>query len=88
MTITISNSGTMFSGDESMRIYQAIAVKHALKLHSKGIKVNRHTTNKILLDLATNFTGKKYKRTDLMTASDDVAAWIDKARETADIRYE
>ena len=88
MTITVSSSGTMFSGDNSVRLFQAIALKQALKLHAKGIRVNRHTTNRNLLDLATNFTGRKYKKTELEAASIDIEAWIEKAKETADIRYE
>ena len=88
MTITVSDSGTMFSGPDATKLFQAVTLKMALRLHAKGIRVNRHTTNKILLDLATHFTGKKYKKTDLLAASLDVETWIDKAREAVEIRYE
>ena len=50
--------------DMSPQVYRfrAVATRAALKLWNKhGIRPNRWTTKRTLLDIATIYTGKKYK---------------------------
>lgn len=70
----------IFSGLDQVKIYQAISCKSALGLHSKGIKINRHTRNKDLFQLAGSITGKTYKARDFDRAIQDLAAWIEQAK--------
>jgi len=74
--ITITDSGTMFAGNDATRLFQAITLRSALKLHKVGLKINRRTTSRQLLDLAEHYTGKKYKRGEFDRAMADVTIWI------------
>lgn len=80
MTITISDHGTMFSGEDGTALYQAIALRSALKLHKVGIKINRHTRDRDLFLIASQFTGKTYKARQYDAAIADLAALIEQAK--------
>jgi len=58
-------------------LLQAITVKHACKLYANTkIRPNRHTTPTRLLELASQFTGKTYKRGQHMRAYHDLDALL------------
>lgn len=88
MTITISDHGTMFSGEDGTSLFRAITLRSALKLHKAGIKVNRHIRNKDLFKIASSITGRTYKAKDFDAAMADLTNWIEEAKKTADIRRE
>ena len=76
--VTVGAGGTMFHGPDGVKLYQAIALKHGLKLYANtGMKPNRMWTPTAMLKLATSFTGKKYKRGEHAKAAQDMTAWID-----------
>ena len=79
-SVSIGPGGASFNGPDGVRLFGAITLRSALKLHKIGIKVNRHTTNKILFMKATAYTGKTYKRGEFDRAMSDLTAWIDAMR--------
>lgn len=73
----------MFEGKEGVSLYQAIALKHAMKLSVRGIQPGKGWTRKAMLTLATKFTGKEYKRgiKGFEQAQADVSDWIEQQRD-------
>jgi len=73
---------TLFEGKDGVAMYQAIALKQAMKLSVLGIQPGRGWTRKAMLTLATKFTGKEYKRgiKGFEQAQADVSAWIEQQR--------
>lgn len=58
------------------RIYQALVLKHALRLYAKtGIKVNTAYTPKNMLLTAGRITGQSFKRGQYVQAADALEAW-------------
>ena len=86
--ITISAGGTMFCGPDAIRLYRAVAVRSALKLAKAGIKINRYTTTTDLFKIATEYSGKAYKRGQYDQAMADVTIWIDVMRSAIPIVVE
>jgi hypothetical protein len=71
------SQAVVFSGPAGVATYQALAIKHALKLYAKtGMKVNRNYTPTNMLRTAGNITGKTYKRGQFQQAIDDLEAWL------------
>lgn len=78
-------NGNNFMGikmDMSPQVYmfRAVATKAALKLWNKhGIRPNRWTTKRTLLDIATVYTGNKYKNSKKSSeqAYNDLTLWIE-----------
>jgi hypothetical protein len=66
-----------FVGPDATRMFQAMVLRNGLGLMSKGIKPNRGWTIYGALKTASMFTGKKYKRTEVEKARDDLKLWID-----------
>jgi hypothetical protein len=82
MSITVhENGGISVTGRESMALYRLIVLKHALALYAKtGMRPSRHITPTAMLEMASEVTGKKYKRGQHAQAADDLAAVIDAAK--------
>ena len=80
MPITITEGGMTFAGDDGTSLYQAIALRSALKLHKVGIKINRHTRNKDLFRIASAITGRTYKAKAFDAAMADLTEWIEQAK--------
>ena len=74
--ISVGPSGTLFSGDDAVRLFQAATLRSGLGLLAVGIKPNRAWTITSALKLATGYTGKKYKRTEIDKARADLQQWI------------
>lgn len=84
--ITRHASGTSITGPNSMSLYRAIVLKAALNLYAKsGILATRNATPTAMLTMATEYTGVKYKRGQHAIAAEDMAAYIEKVKETANI---
>ena len=66
-----------FEGPDGVATYQAIAIKHGLKLYAAcGIKPNRAWTPTAMLATAGRITGKTYKRGQFQQAIADLECWI------------
>ena len=74
MTITVNkdNRPTSFSGENSVDIFRIRVLKSALVLLKIGMKPNGELTLAKALCMATEYTGKKYKRTEVETAIEDL----------------
>lgn len=73
---------TLFEGKEGVALYQAIALKHAMKLSALGVQPGRGWTRKAMIALAAKITGATYKSgaKGFGDAQTDVSAWIEKQR--------
>jgi hypothetical protein len=81
MSITQSNGAIICTG-EGVNIFQAIAVKGAIKLYiNTGMKANRAYTPTNMLATAGRITGKTFKRGQLQAAHDALVEWIAAAKE-------
>lgn len=78
-SITISKSGTMFSGPDAVAYFRACTLASAIQLYVKtngrviptrGMGITR------MLQTASEFTGVKYKRTQTAQALNDLNIWI------------
>ena len=80
--ITISKSGaTVFSGLDATLLYRAMALKQALIAYDKfKILVARNITATSMLAMATEYTGKAYKRGQQGQAALDLAEYIEGAK--------
>ena len=83
MSITVhENGGISVTGPESIEVYRLIVLRQALTLYAKtGMRPNRHITATDMLRMASEGTGKTYKRGQHERAADDIAAVLDAARD-------
>ncbi len=75
----------LFTGKEQVQLFQAIVVKHAMKLYLKtGLKVNRAYTPTNMRKVATKITGHQYtaSKNGLALALDDLTKWLE-AKQTS-----
>lgn len=78
--ITYHNGGTTFTGD-GIELYRAATLRSALKLYAAcGMIPTRGFTITKMLKLATQYTGKPYKRGDAAKAAADMKDWVDAAK--------
>ena len=72
-----------FVGPDAMRYIQAETLASALKLYvnsngriipTRGFGITK------MLELATQYTGKKYKRSEATKAAEDVKVWADEMK--------
>ncbi len=80
--ITISKSGaTVFSGPEATNLYRAMSLKQALIMYDKfKVLAAKNITATSMLDMATEYTGKAYKRGQQGQAALDLAEYIEGAK--------
>jgi hypothetical protein len=68
--------GTVFAGLDSVRLFQAMALKSGLRLYAKtGMRPNRAWTPSAMLKTAGSITGKDYKRGQYEQAAADLETW-------------
>jgi hypothetical protein len=66
----------IFEG-QGVRVYQAMAIAHALRFYARtGIKVNTAYSPAAMLRTASGITGHKYRRGQYGQAEADLLAWI------------
>jgi hypothetical protein len=69
---------TAFVGYDATSLYRAQSLRFALKMYQRvKILPSRGITLRSMLDLAEGITQKKYKRTQIQQAIDDVGVWCD-----------
>lgn len=78
MTITVNKTGnpTSFSGDKAVDVFRSLmpfrCLHSALGLLKNGIKPSRGWTITRALEMATEYTGNKYKRTEIEKAQEEL----------------
>jgi hypothetical protein len=76
--IVVGADGTTFVGPDAVNLFRATALWSALRLCAKtGMIPNRAWTKTAMLNMATEYTGQKYRRGQFGKASEDVKLWID-----------
>lgn len=67
---------TTFVGPDATNYFRAEVLASSLRLYEKAkIKPTRGVGPAQMLKIATSFTGKAYKRNELLKAAEDVAKW-------------
>lgn len=75
--IVLNNGSTTFAGPDAVNLFRAISLKSSLSLYAKcGMRPTRMVTPTMMLQMATEYTGKKYKRSQHAQAAADMNAWI------------
>lgn len=76
--ISVSSSATSFVGPDAVNLMRAISLVSALKLYAKHkMMVTRGLTPTRLLEQASGYSGKAYKRGQYWQAAADVQVWAD-----------
>lgn len=74
------DTGFTFTGHDGISAYRAIICKQALKLHMIGIKPGRGWTKTKTLALASSFTGRSYRLSEIDDAVHDMVDVIEAMR--------
>lgn len=73
-----ASGGTTLAGPDAVNLYRALTLASALSLYARtGMKMTRGAGPAQMLAMAKEYTGKAYKRTELLQASVDVKTWAD-----------
>lgn len=77
-----NGGGASLTGHDAILFMRAAVLASSLKLYAKTrILPTRGVTLTKMLAMATTFTGKKYRRTEIMTAHEDVLQWSREMRD-------
>lgn len=72
-----SSGGTSYVGPDAVNLFRAKTLAMALSMYVRtGLIPNRHVTPARMLTLATEYTGKAYKRGQHREAFMDVMDWV------------
>lgn len=72
-----SGRATAFVGPDAVNLYRAATLVSGLRLYAKTkIKLTRNATPAVMLSMATQYTGKAYKRGQYLQAAADVDSWV------------
>lgn len=75
---THAGGGASFVGPDAVNLYRAITLRSALSLFAKtGMVPTRGVTATSMLAMASEYTGKKYKRGQHQQAANDMVTWIE-----------
>lgn len=84
------DGGTTLVGPDAVNLFRAISVRAALTMYARtGMKMTRGATPTVLLAIATEYSGKAYKRGQYDQAAEDVRIWVETmkaALPTTDLR--
>lgn len=82
-----SEGGTVFAGPDATRLVQAATLASALRLYANtGIIPTRGVNITRMLTLASQYTGKTYKRGSARTAAADVRLWVEAMKTALPVR--
>jgi len=76
ITYNAKGEAIAFSGHDAVHCYRAAVLRGALYLLQNGIKPGRGWTLTRALAMASQYTGKAYKRTQATQAREDLSIWI------------
>ena len=85
--ISVSRGGTTFAGPDAQHYFRAATLRAGLGLLKVGIQPTRGLTTTKALKIVTEYTGKKYKRTEIDRATADLTIWIDAMRAALPIEW-
>jgi hypothetical protein len=72
---------TSFVGNDAVNYVRAELLASSLRLYAScGIRPTRTVGPTQMLQMATGYTGKKYKRSEYIKAADDVKKWADEMK--------
>lgn len=78
-----------FAGPDAVRYFQARALATALRLYAEtGIRPSRRVSPGMMLAIASEFTGKRYRVRDAAQAADDVHHWAETMLSALPVRKE
>lgn len=78
---TLHDGGVTLYGPDAMKWMKAIALRSSLKFYAKtGMKMTRVATPTMMLTMASEFSGKPYKRGEYDKAVADLDKWIETMR--------
>jgi hypothetical protein len=72
-----ADGGTVFVGPNAISVFRAVVLRSALRLLKDGIVPRRGLSSKRALAMASQYTGKAYKRGQNALAMVDLQAWIE-----------
>lgn len=76
-SVTITQSGgIMFSGPDAVNLYRAMSLRASLRIVGIGMSIKGVSKTR-LLQLASEYTGVKYKRSEYEKAREDLTTWIE-----------
>ena len=76
-SIVHHNGGTTITGADAMNYFRALHVRMALQMYIKtGLLPTRGVGPARMLALATEYTGKTYKRGQHAVALEDIEVWV------------
>lgn len=78
--IEVRKDGTVscYSGPDATNLFRARLLVSSLRMFAScGMLPTRGVSGKMMLAMAGEYTGKKYKRGQASVAADDVAVWCD-----------
>lgn len=77
----MSQEAHVFSGPAEVNTFRAITIKVALSSYVQfKMRMNPQLTPTVMLTIASEFTGKKYKRGQHKQALADMVEWLDKVK--------
>lgn len=72
-----NGKGVAFVGEDAVNLFRAASLRSALNLYAScKIIPTRGMTISRMLTMATEYTGKKYKRNGAVQAAKDVHTWV------------
>ncbi len=75
-------------GPDAVNLYRTICLKAALNLYAKcKLLTTRGVTPTSMLSMASEYTGKKYKRGQHAQAAIDVGVWVDTMKAALPIEH-
>ena len=76
--VSVTPAATSFVGKDAVNLFRAATLKASLTMYAKHKMLStRGLTPTLMLSLATEYTGKKYKRGQHQQAADDIVIWIE-----------
>lgn len=73
-----AGGGISCVGRDAVNLYRAVTLRQALALYARtGMRLTRGASPTAMLIMATEYTGKAYKRGAYIQAAADVQTWID-----------
>jgi hypothetical protein len=76
--IHVGKSGTTIVGHDATMLYRAIVLRSSIKLYAAtGMIPTRGVTITKMLAMASEYTGKRYKRGQYAEAQADLNVWIE-----------
>lgn len=88
ITYNTKGDAVSFNGPKAVNVYKAATLASALGLAEHGIGISRHGPTKTqLLNMATTYTGVKYKRGEYTKAKEDMIKVVKENKASPEIHH-